>query len=183
MRVLTPAQMREAERRTIDDHGVPSLHLMERAGEEVVAAVEAYVTSRPGAATMLCGRGNNGGDGWVVARLLRRRGWHVDGLLFARVDDVAGDARTNLDRAREAGVPVTEVLDADGWDPCRPRLDAGGLVVDAIVGTGLKRLWPVYWPRSRTTSTPQAVRSSRSISRPGCSAIGPARWDRASGRR
>ena len=139
MRVLTPAQMREAERRTIDDHGVPSLHLMERAGEEVVAAVEAHVARRPDAATVLCGRGNNGGDGWVVARLLRRRGWEVDGLLFARVDEVAGDARTNLDRAREAGVSVTEVLDADGWDPCRRRLDAGGLVVDAIFGTGLKR--------------------------------------------
>ena len=139
MRVLTPAQMRDAERCTIDDHGVPSLHLMERAGEEVVAAIEAHVTSRPGAARVLCGRGNNGGDGWVVARLLRRRGWDVDGLLFARVDDVAGDARTNLDRAREAGVPVTEVLDADGWDPCRRRLTAGDLVVDAIFGTGLKR--------------------------------------------
>ena len=139
MRVLTPAQMREAERRTIDDHGVPSLHLMERAGEEVVAAIEAHVASRPGAATVLCGRGNNGGDGWVVARLLRRRGWDVDGLLFARVDDVAGDARTNLDRAREAGVPVTEVLDADGWDRCRRRLAAGDLVVDALFGTGLKR--------------------------------------------
>ena len=139
MRVLTPPQMREAERRTIDDLGVPSLHLMERAGEEVVAAVEAHVASRPGAATVLCGRGNNGGDGWVVARLLQRRGWDVAGFLFARVDDVAGDARTNLGRAREAGVAVAQVLDAGGWDPGRRRLAAGGLVVDALFGTGLKR--------------------------------------------
>ena len=139
MRVLTPAQMREAERRTIDDRGVPSLHLMERAGEEVVAAIEAHVASRPGAATVLCGRGNNGGDGWVVARLLRRRGWDVAGILFACVDDVAGDARTNLDRAREAGVAVAQVLDAGGWDRCRRRLAVRGLVVDALFGTGLKR--------------------------------------------
>lgn len=139
MRVLTPAQMREAERRTIDDLGVPALHLMERAGEEVVAAIEAHVASRPGAATVLCGRGNNGGDGWVVARLLRRRGWDVAGFLFARLDEVAGDARTNLDRAREAGVPVAQVLDAGGWDPGRGRLAAGGLVVDALFGIGLKR--------------------------------------------
>ena len=139
MRVLTPAQMREAERRTIDDHGVPSLHLMERAGAEVVAAVEAHVASRPGAATILCGRGNNGGDGWVAARLLRERGWDVAGILFARIDDVAGDARTNLDRTREAGVPVAEMLDADGWDRCRSRLESRDLVIDALFGTGLQR--------------------------------------------
>ena len=139
MRVLTPAQMREAERRTIDELGVPSLHLMERAGEEVVAAIEAHLASRPAAATVLCGRGNNGGDGWVVARLLRERGWEVTGILFARVDDVAGDARTNLDRAREVGVPVASVLDTGAWDPYRRRLAAADLVVDGLFGTGLKR--------------------------------------------
>ena len=139
MRVLTPAQMREAERRTIEDRGVPSLRLMERAGEEVVAAIEAHVARRPGAATILCGRGNNGGDGWVVARLLRQRGWDVAGVLFGYVDDVAGDARTNLDRVRRTGMRVVEVVDAQGWDRCRPRLAAGGLVVDALFGTGLKR--------------------------------------------
>ena len=139
MRVLTPAQMREAERRTIDEFGVPSLHLMERAGEEVVAAIEAHVASGPAAATVLCGRGNNGGDGWVAARLLRERGWDVSGILFAQTDDVTGDARTNLDRARETGVPVTEVLDTGGWAPCRRRLAADALVVDGLFGTGLKR--------------------------------------------
>ena len=138
MRVLTPAQMREAERRTIRDHGVPALHLMERAGEEVVAAIEAHVAGRPGAATVLCGRGNNGGDGWVVARLLRQRAWDVVGVLFGSAADVAGDARTNLGRVREAGVPLVEVLGQDDWNRCRSRLDAG-LVVDAVVGTGLDR--------------------------------------------
>ena len=139
MRILTPAQMREAERRAIDDHRISSLHLMERAGEEVVAAIEAHVARRPGTVTVLCGRGNNGGDGWVAARLIRQRGWDVAGVLFARADEVTGDARVNLDRAREAGVPVTEVLDDVGWDPYRRRLRTGGLVVDALFGTGLKR--------------------------------------------
>ena len=139
MRVLTPAQMREAERRTIEDFGVSSLHLMERAGEAVVAAIEAHVENRPGPVTVLCGRGNNGGDGWVVARLLRDRGWDVHGVLFGRVDDVTGDARANLERARQAGIPLAEVQDDDDWDRCRSRLAAGCLIVDALFGTGLTR--------------------------------------------
>ena len=139
MRVLTPAQMREAERRTTGERGVSSLCLMERAGKEVVAAIEAHVESRPGPVTVLCGRGNNGGDGWVVARLLRERGWDVHGVLFGQADDVSGDARTNLERARQAGVPVAEVQGDDDWDRCRTRLGAGCLIVDALFGTGLTR--------------------------------------------
>ena len=139
MRVLTPAQMREAERRTMEEHGVPSLRLMERAGEAVVAAIEAHVESRPGSVTVLCGRGNNGGDGWVVARLLRGREWDVHGVLFGRADDVTGDARANLERVRQAGVPLAEVENDGDWDRCRSRLDAGGLIVDALFGTGLTR--------------------------------------------
>ena len=139
MRVLTPAQMREAERRTIEEQGVSSLRLMERAGEEVVAAIEAHVESRPGPVTVLCGRGNNGGDGWVVARLLRARGWDVYGVLFGRADDVTGDARANLERVRQAGVPLAEVENEDDWDRCRSRLATGCLIVDAVFGTGLTR--------------------------------------------
>ncbi len=139
MRVLTPAQMREAERRTIEDFGVSSLHLMERAGEAVVAAIEAHVESRPGPVTVLCGRGNNGGDGWVVARLLRERGWDVFGVLFGSAGDVTGDARTNLERTRRLGIPTAEVENDGHWGRCRPRLDTGCLIVDALFGTGLKR--------------------------------------------
>ena len=139
MRVLTPAQMREAERRTIEDYGVSSLRLMERAGAAVVAAIESHVESRPGRVAVLCGRGNNGGDGWVVARLLQEREWDVFGVLFGRTGDVTGDARANLERVRQAGIPLAEVKDEDDWSRCRSRLGAGRLVVDALFGTGLKR--------------------------------------------
>lgn len=139
MRVLTPAQMRDAERRTIADHGVGSLDLMERAGAAVVAAIEAHVTARPGTAAVLCGRGNNGGDGWVVARLLRERAWDVVGVVFGEAGEVVGDACTNLDRARAAGVPVVQVRGGGDWDRCRPRVVAADLVVDALFGTGLSR--------------------------------------------
>lgn len=140
MRVLTAAQMRAADRSAIDMHGVPSLELMERAGGAVVAAMDAHLAERLGdPVTILCGRGNNGGDGWVVARMLRQRGHDVAGLLFGRRGAVAGDARVSLDAAVRAGVPLAEVDDADAWAPQRPRLVRSGVVVDALFGTGLNR--------------------------------------------
>ena len=75
MRVLNSSQMREADRRTITDIGIPSLVLMENAGRQVVAAVEAiHGELLGGHVAVLCGRGNNGGDGFVVARTLLQRG-------------------------------------------------------------------------------------------------------------
>ena len=75
MRILTAAQMREADRFTTEDIGIASLVLMENAGRQVVAAIEAGFESRlEGRVAVLCGRGNNGGDGFVVARTLLQRG-------------------------------------------------------------------------------------------------------------
>ena len=81
MRILTAAQMREADRFTIEDIGIPSLVLMENAGRQVVAAIEsAYESQLAGRVAVLCGRGNNGGDGFVIARTLLQRG--VDTSVF-----------------------------------------------------------------------------------------------------
>ena len=75
MRILNAAQMREADRFTIEEIGIPSLVLMENAGRQVVAAIEAAYEARlNGRVAVLCGRGNNGGDGFVVARTLMQRG-------------------------------------------------------------------------------------------------------------
>ena len=77
MRVLNTAQMREADRRAIEDIGIPSLVLMENAGRQTVAAMEAmYGDLLERQVAVLCGRGNNGGDGFVVARTLSHRGAH-----------------------------------------------------------------------------------------------------------
>src|ERR1041385_5933569 len=75
MRILNSAQMKEADRRTIEDVGIPSVVLMENAGRQVVAAVEAMHSDLlDRQVAVLCGRGNNGGDGFVVARTLVQRG-------------------------------------------------------------------------------------------------------------
>ena len=142
MRVLTAAQMREVDRRTIDEQGVPSLELMERAGREVVAATETQLSEGldGGPVTVLCGRGNNGGDGWVVARILQTRGLRdVAGVLIGRLEEIEGDAREMLERARSAGVTIAEAPDETAWDGMVERLISSSLIVDALVGTGLNR--------------------------------------------
>src|SRR3982750_3846795 len=83
MRVLNAAQMREADRRTIHDIGIPSLVLMENAGRQAVAAMEAtFEDLSDRQVAVLCGRGNNGGDGFVVARTLGHRGVAGAGFFF-----------------------------------------------------------------------------------------------------
>ena len=74
MRILNAAQMRDADRQTIEEIGIPSLVLMENAGRQVVAAIESLYEISPMAASRVCGSGNNGGDGFVVARTLLQRG-------------------------------------------------------------------------------------------------------------
>src|SRR5437867_3130702 len=138
MRVLNSAQMREADRRTIDEIGIPSLVLMENAGREVVAAIEAvYSDLSERRVAVLCGRGNNGGDGFVVARTLIQRGVDTSVFLLGRVADVRGDARTNLEVLGRIGVTVVEVADSQAWELHVSEVNDCTLIVDAIFGTGL----------------------------------------------
>src|SRR5258706_2424216 len=113
MRILNAAQMREADRFTIEDIGIPSLVLMENAGRQVVAALEAAYESRlDGRVAVLCGRGNNGGDGFVVARTLLHRGIDVSVFLIGRVAEVGGDARTNLGILGHLGLTILGMSDS-----------------------------------------------------------------------
>ena len=139
MRILTAAQMREADRRTIEDIGIPSLVLMENAGRQVVAAIEAAYEARlDGRVAVLCGRGNNGGDGFVVARTLLQRGIDAAVFVIGAVADVRGDARTNLDILGRLGVTVVEIGDEQSWELHFSEISQCTLIVDAIFGTGLK---------------------------------------------
>src|SRR5215204_1922492 len=102
--VLTAAQMREADRRTIDG-GVPGGTLMDQAGAAVARVVrERYPAPRRIA--VLCGKGNNGGDGFVAARYLRDRQPEV--FLVGRREDVQGDAAAHLARLEATGIAVRE---------------------------------------------------------------------------
>src|SRR4029450_8038584 len=113
MRVLNTRQMRDADRRTIEEIGIPSIVLMENAGRQAVAAMEAafddLATSQVG---VLYGRGNNGGDGFVVARTLIQRGVDVGVFLLGSVAEVSGDARINLEILGRIGLTVVEITHA-----------------------------------------------------------------------
>ncbi len=138
MRILNAAQMREADRYTIDEIGIPSLVLMENAGRQVVAAMEAAYEARlEGRVAVLCGPGNNGGDGFVVARTLIQRSIDAAVFVIGSVADVRGDARTNLDILGRLGVTVVEIGDEQTWELHFSEISQCTLIVDAIFGTGL----------------------------------------------
>jgi ADP-dependent NAD(P)H-hydrate dehydratase / NAD(P)H-hydrate epimerase len=127
---LTPLpdaeRMRAIDRWAIDVRGVPSLDLMERAGAGAARAVEALAPDGP--VVVVCGKGNNGGDGLVVARLLRDAGREVTILCAAALDELAGDALVNLER-----LPGAAPLQlAQGGDA----LAGASVVLDALLGTG-----------------------------------------------
>src|SRR3954452_634140 len=139
MRILNAAQMREADRRTIDEIGIPSLVLMENAGRQAVAAMEAvYSDLLDRQIAVLCGRGNNGGDGFVIARTLVQRGADVAVFLIGRVADVRGDARINLEILGRLGVTVVEIADSQAWELHFSEVSDCTLTVDAIFGTGFR---------------------------------------------
>ncbi len=137
MRILNTAQMREADRQSTDDLGIPSLVLMENAGRQVVAAIEASFEDRlSGRVAVLCGRGNNGGDGFVVARTLLQRGIEASVFVIGAIADIRGDARVNLEILGRLGVSAVEVNDPQSWELHSSEIGRCSLIVDAIVGTG-----------------------------------------------
>jgi len=138
MEVVTGEQMRRIDRRTIEGLGIPGLKLMEAAGRGVAQALlRDYPDAERTGVVVLCGKGNNGGDGLVIARHLARRGITPRVVLLARADEIKGDAAHNLRAAREQGLQVREIPDAEAWREARAVLDGSRLVVDAILGTGV----------------------------------------------
>lgn len=116
--------MRAVDRWAIEELGVPSLELMEAAGRAVAEAVAEI--ARDGAVRVVCGKGNNGGDGLVAARHLKEMGYEVEALLLWPEEELSGDAAVNLER-----FPAEHL--EDGLDG---KLAGSGAVVDAIFGTG-----------------------------------------------
>jgi NAD(P)H-hydrate epimerase len=156
MKILTAQQMREIDRLTVERCGIPYPTLMETAGNRVVEAIIDFVGPVNGKAfNVFCGKGNNGGDGAVIARLLWMRGAKVSVYLFGRLEETKGEARTNFETVKRlaeedekriaAGeftdISFTEILPAEQAAGYAPLLyfDVAHCYVDALLGTGLTR--------------------------------------------
>ncbi len=139
MKALTAAGMREVDRLTTERYGVPSLQLMEAAGRHVADAVRRFAEGRDSVRVcVLCGKGNNGGDGFVAARHLREAKLSTGVLLFGRREDVRGDAAANLDLWLKNSGEVTEIMDDASLQQAWPKIANSHVIVDALLGTGLR---------------------------------------------
>ena len=142
MRILNATQMREADRRTIEEIGIPSIVLMENAGRQVAVAIERKFPGLAGGrVAIVAGRGNNGGDGFVIGRTLHQRGADVTLYLAGTLADLKGDARTNAEIAGRLGLPIIEISDAGAWELHEAEI-AGA---DLIVASGDCDAWRAAW--------------------------------------
>jgi ADP-dependent NAD(P)H-hydrate dehydratase / NAD(P)H-hydrate epimerase len=139
MKILTAAEMREVDRLTTERHGVAGLTLMENAGHGIAEFIRrrfAHLERRR--IVILCGKGNNGGDGFVVARHLREMNASPTVFVFALPDEIRGDAATNLGRWQRVSGKLQVIQSVDEWSAARHALRSADLVVDALLGTGVR---------------------------------------------
>ena len=139
MKALTAAEMREVDRLTTERYGIPSLQLMENAGTSVFEFLRStFGDVAASHAVILCGKGNNGGDGFVLARLLQEAGLKPKVHLFAEQTSIRGDAATNLARLKKSGAGIHEIISLAQWQAARGEAAKSPVMVDALLGTGLK---------------------------------------------
>jgi hydroxyethylthiazole kinase-like uncharacterized protein yjeF len=135
MKIVTAAEMREIDRATSERFGVPSLTLMENAGGAIASLILLnYATANRVA--VVCGKGNNGGDGFVVARKLHRAGRVVEVLLLASRSDLRGDALVMFERLPLRPIEITSMQELDAESS--RSIGNCDLIVDAILGTGFQ---------------------------------------------
>ncbi|GMA97792.1 NAD(P)H-hydrate dehydratase [Pelosinus sp. IPA-1] len=137
MKVVTVAQMRKIEQAAIEEYGIPGIVLMENAGVEVVKQIENVLGSiHNKRISVFAGTGNNGGDGYVVARHLYNQGAKVKVFLIGSKASVVGDALTNLQIITYMGIDVLEVTNSHDWDKVKIAMTFTDCLVDALLGTG-----------------------------------------------
>ena len=139
---LTRAQCRAVDHYAINELGIPGVVLMENAGRNAADLIERWLrarlkgTSRRGKVAVVCGRGNNGGDGFVIARHLVHRGCDVSVDLFGDPTSLASDAAINYAIAARMGVPIRKLAAGQTLNATARRWRRCDLLVDALLGTG-----------------------------------------------
>jgi hydroxyethylthiazole kinase-like uncharacterized protein yjeF len=143
MDYITPEKMREADRRAQEEFGIPATILMENAGRAISqAAIEMLPDKREAKIIVVCGRGNNGGDGFVAARHLMNNGIDVSIFLMADTKELRGEARDNYHRAEKIAKTMgkdIKALNEENLSSFKNELEGVYSIIDAIFGTGLAR--------------------------------------------
>lgn len=134
MRVVRREEMRAIDKRATEEFKIPSMILMENAGRGVAETIEEYFEPEGLSVLCVCGKGNNGGDGFVVARDLANSGAEVEILLLGKIDELKGDALINAQIAKSMGLAIEEVTDEEVFEG----MQGFDVMVDAILGTGFK---------------------------------------------
>ncbi len=138
MNLVTASEMQAMDRKTIEEFGIPGVILMENAGRGATRFfMDTMLTEKARRIGVMAGRGNNGGDGYVIARYLTQHGCAVTVFLLSSKSRVKGDAAANLNLLAPLGVPVIELPDAKTFEDHKDQLVQQDIWIDAILGTGL----------------------------------------------
>jgi len=142
MKALTAAEMREVDRLTTERYGISGTQLMENAGKSVAEFVLHEMSLRfqspVRSVVVLCGKGNNGGDGFVASRYLRQEIRHTSVCLFGASSELKGDAVLYFQRWRDEGGETLLIENQAALQNAWPRIAAADVVLDALLGTGLR---------------------------------------------
>lgn len=139
MKIVSPEQMRELDRRTIEEGGVPGETLMDRAGRGLADVVRRLVDQtgfESPLVRLLAGRGNNGGDAFAAARYLKEMEMRVEVWLAGAANQVKGDALIHLSRMKSARVPLRELPVKEDWEDAAADAEPAEFLVDGLLGTG-----------------------------------------------
>lgn len=145
MYLLTAEEMQKLDRTAINELGIPGVVLMENAGLQVVEEIHRIIGDPRGKTiTIFAGKGNNGGDGFVIARHLLNAGAEVKVLMFADIKDIAGDAKVNLNILQAMGFKVFPIINPNSLNIVKLAMVYTDLIVDAIYGTGFQGEVPAH---------------------------------------
>ena len=138
VKALSREQIREVDRVAIEERGVPGVMLMENAGRSVADQAMKLCAGSRRKVCILCGRGNNGGDGCVAARHLALRGLKPVVFIFAPLQDIRGDARINLDIIMQTDTPTIQIEQPSHLGAVEEQFRDAAVIIDALLGTGAR---------------------------------------------
>lgn len=139
MKIVTVEQIRQLDREAVEVYGISEEILMENAGASVVKLIEQELGVEGRSFVVVSGTGNNGGDGFVVARHLWSRGGEVEVFVVGNMERIKGVAKTNLERLEKIGIPVTNITNSEDIDLLEESIEEADAVIDALFGTGISR--------------------------------------------